>query len=60
MGRDDRPIGLVALLGTPVVVALSIFVVHLLPNSVLTILMAWVVASLPIGVLIGHCVLSEE
>jgi hypothetical protein len=60
MGRDDGPLGLMTLLGAPVVVAISILVVHLLPSGVLTILTAWIVASVPIGVLIGHCVLSEE
>jgi hypothetical protein len=33
---------------------------RLLPSEVLTILMAWILTSFPIGVLIGHCVLSEE
>jgi hypothetical protein len=32
----------------------------LLPHDVLAFLTAWVVASFPIGVLIGHCVLNEE
>jgi hypothetical protein len=38
----------------------SIVLLRLLPSEVLTILMAWILASFPIGVLIGHCVLSEE
>jgi hypothetical protein len=31
-----------------------------LPGQLLTILTAWILASFPIGVLFGHCVLSEE
>jgi hypothetical protein len=41
-------------------VAASLALLLLLPNEVLAILAAWALASLPIGVLIGHCVLSEE
>jgi hypothetical protein len=41
-------------------VAASLTLLLLLPNQVLAILAAWALASLPIGVLIGHCVLSEE
>jgi hypothetical protein len=60
MGSEDGPPGLTAILGTPALVAASIFVLHLLPGEVLTILTAWILASFPIGVLIGHCVLSEK
>ncbi len=60
MGSEDGPLGLIAIVGTPAVLAVSIVLLHLLPSEVLTILTAWILASFPIGVLIGHCVLSEE
>jgi hypothetical protein len=58
MEREDE--GLTAILGTPALVAASIFVLHLLPREVLTFLMVWILASFPVGILIGHCVLSEQ
>jgi hypothetical protein len=60
MGRKAAPRGLIAVLGAPAMIGLSIFLLHLLPRDVLTILTAWILASFPIGVLIGHCVLSED
>jgi hypothetical protein len=60
MGKGDGPLGLTAILGTPVLSVVSIIILHLLPSEVLPLLMAWILASFPIGVLIGHCVLSEE
>jgi hypothetical protein len=57
--RIEQP-GLIAIIGPPAIVAASLFLMHLLPNEMLTILTAWTLASFPIGVLIGHCVLSEE
>jgi hypothetical protein len=52
--------GLIAILGPPALVTAGVLVLHMLPSQVLTFLMAWTLASFPIGVLIGHCVLSEE
>jgi hypothetical protein len=60
MGKEDGPLGLIAILGTPVLMVVSMVILHLLPREVLTILVTWILASFPIGVLIGHCVLSEE
>lgn len=60
MGSEDGPLGLITILGTPVLIGAAIFLLHLLPSEVLTILTAWILASFPIGVLIGHCVLSED
>jgi hypothetical protein len=60
MPSQDEPPGLIASLGPPVLVALGVVLLHLLSPQVLTILVAWTLASFPIGVLIGHCVLSEE
>ena len=60
MESDDKPLGLTAILGTPALVAASVFALHLLPSEILTFLILWFLASFPIGVLIGHCALSEE
>jgi hypothetical protein len=60
MWSADETSGLIAILGPPAIVAAGIFLLHLLPNELLTILTAWTLASFPAGVLIGHCVLSEE
>jgi hypothetical protein len=47
-------------IGPSVMVVTGVFLVFLLPSEVLAILTVWTLASLPIGVLIGHCVLNEE
>jgi hypothetical protein len=57
--EDESP-GLIAILGPPTLVAAALLVLHMLPSEVLTFLTGWTLASFPIGVLIGHCVLSEE
>ena len=60
MQSKDEPLGLTAILGTPALVAASIFLLHLLPGALLSLLTAWFLVSFPIGVLIGHCALGEE
>lgn len=60
MGTEGGSLRLIAMIGMPVLLLASIVVLRLLPNEVLTVLTAWILASFPIGVLIGHCVLSEE
>jgi hypothetical protein len=60
MWSEDESPGLIAICGPPVIVAITVYLLHFLPNEVLTFLAAWTLASFPIGVLIGHCVLSEE
>jgi hypothetical protein len=58
--REDEPLGWPAILVTPALMAASVFVLRLLPCDVWTFLTVWILASLPIGVLLGHCMLSEE
>jgi hypothetical protein len=60
MWREDEPPGLTAILVPPALVAVSAFLMHYLPSDVLMFLTAWTLASFPIGVLIGHCALSED
>jgi hypothetical protein len=58
--REDEQRRLISSLGLPAVVAAGVFMLHMLPHEVLDFLMVWTLASFPIGVLIGHCVLREE
>jgi hypothetical protein len=60
MWSEDKSPGLLAILGPTVLVAACVWLLHMLPGEVLTFLTAWTLASFPIGVLIGHCALSEE
>jgi hypothetical protein len=58
MGTGRRSFRLIAMVGMPLLI--SIVILRLMSNDVLTIMTAWILASFPIGILIGHCVLSEE
>jgi hypothetical protein len=60
MVSEDGPLGPMAVLGTVALVAISILLLSVLPSQLLTLLTAWILVSFPIGVLLGHCVLSEE
>ena len=60
MGTQDRSPRLVSIIGPPASIVAAALVLHLLPKEVLAFLAAWILLSLPIGVLIGHCVLSED
>jgi hypothetical protein len=60
MGKRAGSFGLISVLGPPVGVVASAYGIYLLPADLQVLLLAWVLASLPIGVLFGHCVLSEE
>jgi hypothetical protein len=60
MRNQDESPGLKAVIGSFATIAAVAFTLHLLPNEVRMILTAWTLASFPIGILIGHCVLNEE
>ncbi len=60
MWNGDEPLGPMAILGPPALIVATICLLYFLPGEVLTFLTAWTLASFPIGILIGHCVLSEE
>ncbi|HEY0184330.1 MAG TPA: hypothetical protein VGC09_16080 [Rhodopila sp.] len=49
-----------SLFGPPLLVAASVFLLNLLPGGLLAFLTAWVVLSVPVGLLVGHCILSEK
>jgi hypothetical protein len=44
----------------PAIMAITALLLVLMPSEVWIALTVWTVASFPIGVLFGHCVLSEE
>jgi hypothetical protein len=60
MGSQDEPLGLGSILGPPAIVAITACLLLLLPSEVQVVLTVWTLASFPIGVLFGHCALSEE
>lgn len=60
MTREDDPPGLISLLVPPALVAMSAVLLALMSNDMLIALAVWMLVSFPVGVLFGHCVLSEE
>ncbi len=60
MGTQDESPGLVSVLGPPAIVAITALLLTLAPSEVRIALTVWTLASFPIGILFGHCVLSEE
>jgi hypothetical protein len=60
MMSHDKPPELRSTGGLPAIIASIIFLPHLMPSGLLAGLILWTLASFPIGVLIGHCILSEE
>ncbi len=60
MGGQDESPGLVSVLGPPAIVAITALLLAMMPSEVRIALTVWTLASFPIGVLFGHCVLSEE
>jgi len=57
--RDDKPV-LRAAAGFLGFLVTAAYAVRILPNEVSNFLMVWIMSSLPIGILIGHCTLSED
>lgn len=60
MGSQDDLPRLLSMAGPAATAVMSAYLIHLLPNEVRMALAAWTLMSVPIGVLFGHCVLSEE
>jgi len=60
MASEVESPGLALMATPPIMLAASAALLHFLPGDVVTGLVAWVLASFPIGVLIGHCALSEQ
>ena len=59
MDTEDRPLRLRMLIGIPALIGAAIYLLHMMPGGILTVLTAWIMGSFPVGVLIGNCILSE-
>jgi hypothetical protein len=57
MMTTDRVLGL---LGPPLIAAALVLGLRALPAEVLRFLTAWILASVPIGIVLGHCALGED
>ena len=51
---------LIATLTLPACASVGVLAIYAMPNPLLTVLALWALGSVPLGVLIGHCALSEE
>ena len=60
MGSRQHQSGLVAAAGFLGFLVAAVYAVQVLPGEVSSFLMAWIMSSFPIGILIGHCALSED
>ena len=60
MWKEDETLGSIVMLSLPALVAVTVVLLYFMLSEVLTFLTAWILASFPIGVLVGHCALSEE
>jgi hypothetical protein len=60
MGRRDESPGVVSVLGPPAIVAITAVLLVLIPSELRIVLTVWTLASFPIGVLFGHCMLSGD
>ena len=59
MWRENELLGPILVLGLPTLMAVVVLLLYFLSSEVMTFLIVWILASFPIGLLIGHCVLSE-
>ena len=59
-GQAVEPVRLTAMLSLPVVVVGGMFVLRIVSTEVADVLTVWTLASFPIGMLVGHCVLREK
>lgn len=60
MGQRNEPAGMLSVLGPPAIVAIIALGLALIPSEVRTVLIAWTLLSIPVGVLFGHCVRNEN
>jgi hypothetical protein len=60
MGSRDGKSGLAAAAGFLGFLVTAVYTAQILPGEVANFLMAWIMSSFPIGILIGHCALSED
>ena len=60
MWRVLTPSAMLAVIGPPIVATVTAWFLSLLPREVFDFAMIWVIASLPLAMLFGHCALSSE
>jgi hypothetical protein len=60
MGKDKKSPDTVSVLGPPLIVAITALLLLVMPSELRIALTVWTLASFPIGILFGHCVLNEE
>ena len=60
MGKNKESPETVSVLGPPLIVAIAALLLAVMPSELRIALTVWTLASFPIGILFGHCVLSEE
>jgi hypothetical protein len=56
---DGRPAG-VLLFGLPLLIVATGIALQCLPAGVAVVLSLWTMASIPAGIMVGHCALGEE
>lgn len=57
--EEVRSTGLMVI-GLSLAVIIASMLMHLLPLKVAVLLIAWSLLSVPVGIAIGHCALSED
>lgn len=60
MWTTDAPAGLLCRVGPPTIVMIMGWLLLMLPSQVIAFFIAWLFASFPIGVVIGHCVVNDD
>ena len=55
-----EPIRLAAILSLPVALSAAICALHMVSREAADVMAAWTLASFPIGVLVGQCVLRDK
>ncbi len=60
MERSEDPSGLLAMASFIGFAATAIWAAQMLPGGMATAFTAWILVSFPIGVIVGHCALSED
>ncbi len=58
--KTVEPLRLAAMLSLPVAVAAGFFALHIVSKDAADVLTVWTLASFPIGMLVGHCVLRDK
>lgn len=60
MRKLQAPPSVISIVGPPLAAVGGAFCLYLLSAEALEFLTAWIVLSFPVGMLVGHCALSEN